>query len=123
MFISFRMTWRGVVNVLILVYLVSLLYLGMNRWDQLSSDWNRTFGANMPNASAMRDGLDHARSYLPSVADEYMEKAEADAKNSRSLADVLRGTLRSLGLSDTQPQGLPYGMNENLESPYDHLAD
>lgn len=123
MFINFRMTWRGVVNVLILVYLVSLLYLGMNRWDQFSSDWNRTFSANMPNASAMRDGLDHARSYLPSVADEYMEKAEADAKNSRSLADVLRGTLRSLGLSDTPQQGLPYGSNENLESPYDRLAD
>ncbi|PSD09639.1 hypothetical protein C7E19_23775, partial [Stenotrophomonas maltophilia] len=88
MFIGFRLTKRLVVNVVVALVLARLLFMGMDGLDRYSDTWNRTFGANMPNASGLRGAVNGARQVFPSGLDEYARQAELDAAQSTKLMDV-----------------------------------
>jgi hypothetical protein len=124
MFISFRVTRKGVVLVIVAAILLRLFFMAMDGVDRFSSDWNRATGASMPNASAVRDRLDHARSFLPNEVDEWVANAEANANNSESLWDVIAGVAEMFSSNPTTDKALkPYGTPDNLENPYDRYAE
>lgn len=123
MFISFRVTRKGVVNVIVAAILVRLFFMGMDGVDRFSSDWNRVTGASMPGSSGVRDVVTDMRSTLPSELDEFVARAEADADNSRSLLDVLKSVAGMADASTTPDQPLPYGAAQQMESPYDRYAE
>lgn len=130
MFISFRVTRKGVVKIIVAAILARLLFMGMDGVDRFSSDWNRVTGASMPGSSGVRDVVTDVRSTSPSELDEFLARAEADANRSRSLLDVLKSLPGVPGLpgfgidaSTTPDQPLPYGDAQQLESPYDRYAE
>lgn len=126
MFISFRVTRRWVVNIIVAAILARLFFMGMEGVDRFSSDWNRVTGASMPGSSGVRDVVTDVRSTLPSELDEFLARAEADAESSRSLLDVLKSLpgVPSLPDASTTPdQPLPYGAAQQMESPYDRYAE
>ncbi|CAN7164933.1 hypothetical protein LJR168_002613 [Pseudoxanthomonas sp. LjRoot168] len=123
MFISFRVTRKGVVNIIVAAILARLLFMGMDGFDRFSSDWNRVTGASMPGSSEVRDVVTDMRSTLPSELDEFVARAEADADNSRSLLDVLMSVAGMADASTTPDQPLPYGAAQQIESPYDRYAE
>ena len=123
MFISFRVTRKGVVKIIVAAILARLLFMGMDGVDRFSSDWNRVTGASMPGSSGVRGAVSDMRSTLPSELDEFVARAEADASNSRSLLDVLKSVAGMADASTTPDQPLPYGAAQQLESPYDRYAD
>lgn len=123
MFMGFRFTKRAVVNVAVAAILARLLFMGMGGVDRFPGDWNRVTGADMPGSSRVRDVVSDARSTLPDELDVYVARAQADARNSRSLLDVIKSVA---GLDDTSSETsrpLPYGTTQQLESPYDRYAD
>lgn len=122
MFISFRVTRRLVVNVIVVAILARLFFMGMDGVDRFSSDWNRVTGASMPDASRVRDMVNGARGALPSELDDFVARAEADAGNSKSLLDVLKSVAGMTDAPTAQPP-LPYGTAQQLESPYDRFAN
>lgn len=124
MFISLRVTRRGVVKVIVFVILAQLFYMAMNGLDQFSSDWNRTFGGNMPNSNALREKVRTVSSGMPDVGEEFVARAEANASNSESLLDVMRGVADLFRPNADLATSAPaYGAPEELESPYDRFAD
>ena len=123
MFISFRVTRRLVVNVIVAAILARLFFMGMDGFDRFSNDWNRVTGASMPGSSGVRDVVTDMRSTLPSELDEFVARAEADASNSRSLLDVLKSVAGMADASTTPDQPLPYGAAQQMESPYDRYAE
>ena len=123
MFIGFRVTRRWVGNIIVAAILAHLFFMGMDGVDRFSSNWNRVTGASMPNASIVRNRVDHARSFLPNDADKWVANAEASANKSKSLLDVFEGAAEMFSSNPTTDQALkPYGTPENLESPYDRIA-
>lgn len=122
MFISFRVTRQGVVNVIVVAILARLFFMGMDGVDRLSSDWNRVTGASMPGSGGVRSVVTDVRSTLPSELDELVARAEAEANNSRSLLDVLKSVAGMGDASNTPDQPLPYGAAQQMESPYDRYA-
>lgn len=123
MFISFRVTRRWVVNIIVAAILARLFFMGMDGVDRFSSDWNRVTGASMPGSSGVRGAVSDLRSTLPSELDTFLARAEADASNSRSLLDVLKSVAGMADASTTPVQSLPYGAAQQLESPYDGYDD
>ena len=123
MFISFRVTRRLVVNVIVAAILARLFFMGVDGFDRFSSDWNSVTGASMPGSSGVRDVVTDMRATLPSELDEFVARAEADASNSRSLLDVLKSVAGMADASTTPDQPLPYGAAQQLESPYDRYDD
>ena len=124
MLMGLRITRKGLVDLVVLFVLLILLFVGMDRFDQFSSDWNRTFGANMPNSTALREKVSDVRSGVPDVGEEFIARAEANASNSESLLDVMRGVADLFRPNATPLTSAPaHGTIENQESPYDHLAD
>lgn len=123
MFISFRVTRKGVVKIIVAAILARLLFMGMDGVDRFSSDWNRVTGASMPGSSGVRDVVTDVRSTLPSELDEFLARAEADAVSSRSLLDVLKSVAGMADASTTPDQPLPYGAAQQMESPYDRYAE
>ncbi len=123
MFIGFRVTRRWVVNIIVAAILARLFFMGMDGVDRFSSDWNRVTGASMPGSSGVRDVVTDMRSTLPSELDEFVARAEADARNSRSLMDVIKSVAGIADTSSDTTQPLPYGTTQQLESPYDRFAD
>lgn len=123
MFMGFRFTKRAVVNVAVVAILARLFFMGLDGVDRFSGDWNRVTGADMPDSRRVRDVVSDARSTLPNELDAFVARAEADARNSRSLMDVIKSVA---GMADTPAatsQPLPYGTTQQLESPYDRFAD
>lgn len=124
MFIGFRVTREGIVNVIVVAILACLFFMGMDGVDRFSSDWNRVTGASMPDSSLMREKVGDVRSGLPDEGEEFLARAEANASNSKSLLDVLGGIADMLHSDAAHLNSAPaYGSIDNQESPYDHFAD
>lgn len=122
MFMGFRFTKRAVVNVAVAAILARLFFMGMDGVDRFSGDWNRVTGADMPDSRRVLDVTD-ARSTLPNELDAFVARAEADARNSRSLMDVIKSVAGIADTSSDTSRPLPYGTTQQLESPYDRFAD
>lgn len=124
MFISFRVTRKGVVMVIVAAILLRLFFMAMDGVDRSSNDWNLTFGGDMPNSTALREKVSGVRTGPPDVGEEFVARAEANASNSESLLDVLRG-VADLFRPDAAPlsSAPAYGSIDNQESPYDRYAD
>lgn len=124
MFISFRVTRKGVVNAIVVAILACLFFMGMDGVDHFSSDWNRVTGASMPNSSLLREKVGYVRSGLPDEGEEFLARAEANANKSSSLMDVVRGVADLVRSDATAANTAPaYGSFDNQESPYDRIAD
>lgn len=123
MFMSFRVTRRWVVNVFVAAILARLFFMGMDGFDQFSSDWNRVTGAAMPGSGGARGVVADIRSTLPGELDDFVARAQANADHSRSLLDVLKSVAGMADPSTPPDQPLPYGTLEQMESPYDRYAD
>lgn len=123
MFMGCRFTKRAVVNASVAAILARLFFMGMDGVDRFSGDWNRVTGADMPDSSRVREVVSDARSTFPDELDAYVARADADARNSRSLMDVIKSVAGIADTSSDTSRPLPYGTTQQLESPYDRFAD